>query len=572
MSEKRDKINRAVKTFEAHGYHLPKALDAQVQDLANPHYRVAVVGKYQVGKSTLLNHVFLGDKPILAEGHGLCTTAVATDVTYGATRKLSVYNRNDGDSDTEVLVSSTDNPTKDDLWKATVSSDMNSRTELAKKISRVVLEEPNESLKGYTIIDTPGLDDPEQELLFNTTFRIIPNTDVALVIVEAKMLDTVVVNFLRNELMGKNGLSRIMMLVSYRPTQDDFDADQRKNILNTIKAQLANIGRENIQVEIYCFDPSVDDIMCDVAEIRLAIRSFLNENALPGREEKVTNLIRAELEKIQVELASKIKSSGATAEEKVRMRARLDREVEQFKNKCEGAFLKLQGEVKELRDDVTHDVDLAVDACFDAFYLQLENCDTVDAMKKVLDHAEITIKADLSQRVSVIGMKVQTNLREILTRYAEDFSGLYNGWNQFLSDEFGVNRPLLAKIPTIVWDVVNVGSLIMILPIGPIMAIVAHLIGKQFFNPTTWLVKNGILSSVRNGLDESKGEVRQRIMDMIRGNIEKTFSEIKVAIENSNKEQVEAIRAGIDTTTESDAEKAKFEAVKADIDAVLAAL
>lgn len=571
MSEKQDKISCAVKTMEAYGYKLPEALAAQVCGLANPHYRVAVVGKFQVGKSALLNRVFLGGNPILAEGEGLCTTAVATDITYGPVKKLSAYHVANDENQTERLVSSKENPSKEDLWNATVANKQDSRSELAKKVSRVVLEEPNEHLKGYTIIDTPGLDDPEQELLFNTTFRIIPNTDVALVIVEAKMLDTIVTNFLRNELFGKNGFSRMLMLVSYRPGQD-LDEDQRKDILDTIKAQLAGIGRDNIQVEMYCFDPSVEDIMCDVAEIRLAIRSFLNENALPGREEKVTNLIRAELEKMQVELAAKIKSSGTTAEEKTRLRARLNHEVEQFKMKCEGTFRKLQGEVQGLRDEVVQDVDMAVNASFDGFYLQLENCDTVDAMKKVLSHAETMVKADLSQRVSVIGMKVQTNLCAVLAKYTQDFVGIYTDWNQFLSDEFVVNRPALAKLPSIVWDALNVVVLNWILPLGWITAIAAHLIGKKFLDPTTWMVKKLILSSVRKGLDESKGEVRQRILDMIHGNVEKTFAEIKTAIETSNKEQVKAIQAGMETTAADDAEKAKFEAAKSDVDALLSAL
>ncbi len=571
MSEKQDKINRAIKTIESYGYQLPEALAAQVRDLSNPNYRVAVVGKFQVGKSTLLNRVFLGDSPILAEGEGLCTTAVATDITYGPVRKLTAYHVTNDEIQKEKLVSSQENPTKEDLWAATVANKHSARSALAKKVSRIVLEEPNDSLKGYTIIDTPGLDDPEKDLLFNTTFRIIPHTDVALVIVEAKMLDSVVTDFLRNELIGKNGLSRIMMLVSYRPGQD-FDAEQRKAILSTIKAQLAGIGRDDIQVEMYCFDSSIDDIMCNPAEIRLAIHNFLNENALPGREEKVTNLVRAELEKIQVELAAKIKASGASADEKLRLQAKLKSEVEQFEMKCESTFLKLEGEVKTLREEVAVSVDFAVKECFDGFYRTLEKHETIGEIQDALDSSETTIKVDLSQRIPAIGLMVQNNLKSIISKYADDFNDVYCGWNQFLSQDFGVERPMLAKVPPIVWEAVNVVALDYVLPLGWLTALIAHLMGRKVINITGFLVKAQILSSVRKGLNESKNEARQRIMTMVNENIDKTFAEIKTAIETSNKDQVKAIQSGMESTAADDAEKAKFEAAMADVDSVLAVL
>ena len=55
--DKATAISNAVQTAKNHGFNLPGTLNTEVENLATPKYRVAVVGKYQVGKSTLINHV-----------------------------------------------------------------------------------------------------------------------------------------------------------------------------------------------------------------------------------------------------------------------------------------------------------------------------------------------------------------------------------------------------------------------------------------------------------------------------------------------------------------------------------
>ena len=51
---KQEAIRNAASAVKAHGLTLPADLDKQIAGLENPQYRVAVVGEYQVGKSTLL--------------------------------------------------------------------------------------------------------------------------------------------------------------------------------------------------------------------------------------------------------------------------------------------------------------------------------------------------------------------------------------------------------------------------------------------------------------------------------------------------------------------------------------
>lgn len=572
MSEKQDAIRNAARTVKSHGLPFPAQLDKQVADLENPQYRVAVVGDYQVGKSALINKVFLGDKPLLTEGHGLCTTAVATDIEYGAESKLEVFEWADAVHENESIVKTVANPSADDVDDATVSSAMDTRADLAKKVSRVRFQVPNDALKGYTVIDTPGLDDPEQELLLNTTWRIIPSADLALLVVEGdRMLGDRQLNLLRKEIMGRNGISRLMVLASYKP-RSDKDAAERKEVFDTIKAQLSNIGRDNIPVEMYCFDPSIEDIMSDVAEIRMTIRHFLSDNALPGREEKVANLLRAEIEKDLIEIAAKIKTAGASEAERAALAAKVEAEVARFKEKAERAFERFQDEVKALDDDTMHDVDLAVDAVFDKFYAELSEKETVDAMKKVLERASTTLKSDLQDKISIIGLKLKAEIGRLVDRYGKDMEECQKAWNVFISDEFEIKKPIAAKVPTLVITAIEVALLNFVLPFGWITAIIAKMLLGDSFSPVMWVEKKLILSQIKKSLEEAKPDVRAQIMQQVDAGIQKTFTDVKAAMEASNKAQVDAIRAAFAAGPAGTGDRSALESAKADLETLIETL
>lgn len=587
MSNKKEAIRNAARAVKAHGLSLPADLDKQIADLENPQYRVAVVGEYQVGKSTLINRVFLGDKPILSEGRGFCNTAVATDVEYGPNAKMEIFDWADSHQEKDILVKTVDNPTEDDVQDATVATAKESRAELAKKRARVLIQVPNDALRGYTVIDTPGLNDPEQELLLNTTWRVIPSSDVALVIFSASKAPKEdddyagrqgdnnrkggVFNLLRKEIMGNNGISRLMVLVSYNP-KSDLDADQRKDILETIKTQLANIGRENIPVEMYCFNPAVEDIWNNVRDLQQLIKKFLDKNALPGREEKVVNLLRSEIEKDLVEIAAKLATAGKSDAERAVLATKVEDEVSRFKEKAERAFDRFQADVQALDDDLMHDVDEAVETVFAKFLGELKSKDTISDMKAVLGNAETILKSGLMDKISVIQIKLRSEITELINQYGKDMEDVRRRWNVFLSDDFKIEKPFVAKIPDIVWTALEIVLLNLVLPLGWITAIVAHLAGKDIFNPVAYGGKILIVQQVEKKLEESKPDVRRQIMEQVSAATHSTFDSIKSGMEDSNKEQVERIRSALAAEPADSGDRAALESAKADLESALAAL
>ena len=581
---KKEAIRNAVSAVTAHGISLPAGIAKQIAGLDDPQYRVAVVGEFGVGKSTLINRVFLGDKPILSEGDGFQNTAVATDVEYGSTAKMEVFDWIDSHHEKEILVTTVDNPTYEDVENATVATETETRAELAKKRACVRIQVSNDALRGFTVIDTPGLDDPEEEILSNTTWRVIPSADVALLVVDCRRLPESadgkpvngkvpgrVMDLLKKKIMGENGIARLMVLVSCKPS-DGFNAKQRADALRVIKAQLANIGRDNIPVEMYCFDSSVEDIMSDVAEIRMTIRQFLTDNALPGREEKIANLLRIELEKDLVEIAAKLATAGKSDAERAALAARVEAEVTRFKEKAERAFERFQDEVSALNDDIMHDVDLAVDVVFDKFYAELSEKETLDAMKKYLERASTILKSDLQDKISVIGLKLKSEIERLVDHYGNDMEECRRGWNVFISDEFEIKKPMVAKIPPIAFKAIEVALLNLILPFGWIVAIIAKLLLGDAFSPATWLAKKEVLREAKKALEEAKPDVCSQIRQQVDAGIQKTFVDVKAAMEASNKAQVEAIRAALATSPSESTDRAALESAKVDLESALASL
>ena len=573
MSNKQEAIRNAAKAVQMHGLALPADLDKLIADLSNPQYRVAVVGRYQVGKSTLVNRLFHGGEPLLAEGRGLCTTAVATDNEYGPEPKMEVYDWADASRTAETLVRTVENPTGDDVNDATVSSSMETRAELAKKRSRVRILSPNEALRGYAVCDTPGLDDPNQELLLDTTWRIIPRADVALLVVEGdRQLGDRELELLRKDIMGRNGIARLMVLVSFNPATMALDADGRKKVLETIRSQLANIGRSNIPVEMYCFDPDLGDIWCDARDILQLIRKFLAANALPGREEKVANLLRAEIEKDLVEIAAKIKATGLSAEEREALRRKVEEEVALFKEKAEQAFGRFRDGMETLRNRMGHEVDLAVDGVFARFLSEVEKQDSPTAMQRILDNAGSILRADLQDKMSIVGLNLKTRLDTLAERYAGDLAEGGREWQLFLSEEFDIRTGFAAKIPEFVVDILNVFLLNFLLPGGWIPAILAELLARPVLNPGKTLLSKAIAGQLKAGLKEARAGVRDQIMEQIDEAIRTTFADVKSSMEASNQAQVKAIRAALDEPPAAAAGRAALESAKADLEACLASL
>ncbi len=568
MTTKINEIKQAAESLKSNGLEIPQELGTQLASLDNPQYRIAVVGMYEVGKSTLINKVFLDGKSLLKEGRGLCTTAVATEIEYGPER-LEVYH---WDADGETLATSVENPTAEDVDKATAASTMNDRKALAKKISRVRLLSRNDTLRNYTIIDTPGLDDPEKDLLINTTYRVIPSADAALVVVECRMLTDIELNLLSKDIAGKSGIQKMMVLVSCKP-KNEHDEESRKDILTTIQAQLAGIGRSDIPVEMYCFDPSVTDIMSEIPEIRLTIRSFLEQNAQAGREEKVSELLRREVEKRLYEVAAKLKAATISDEEKKALSAKIASEVEQFKTGATMAFEQFKDGIGKFQESSKLLLSHAVDEVFDKFLSDIKIAHDITAMQEMAKNAEPRLKSELSDKLAIVSMKIGDDFNHLIESYQKEAAKGGNRINTLMASEFNVRTPVSAKIPKTLIRLTNWGVGYWLFPMSFLFTPVGLTAVLLWFagNPVKFTVKKVLLFQVSKALEQAKGDIKLNLSKKIDEYIMKTYHDVKSEIESYNHEQVAILESSVNVKA-ADVDTATLEPAKASLESALATL
>lgn len=357
MNDRLEKIKEIVKKMPEYGMSVPVSVIETLRDLENPTYRIALVGRFQTGKSHLVNEAFLNQTLLLKEGDGLCTTAVTTEVAFGDAPRLIVDYK--GEEPTKII----EDPNAEDVAEVVGASDAVGRIELAAKVKNVRLEWPCEALRNLTILDTPGIDDPNPELLRATTYRTIPESDGVAMIVSAKALSTVELDFLKGSVFSC-GLSRAMVLVSYRPVTDALSEEGREKVLETIRGQLSAIGRGDVPVRLMCYDSEVTgDILNSAEEVRTAISRFAEESAFGNRAEKVAVALRKVVSDHLAELKFQREIAGKDASELAEVRAQvvalaeeLRQERENLRDRfdaismavCEDATLTFRAECTEI--------------------------------------------------------------------------------------------------------------------------------------------------------------------------------------------------------------------------------
>lgn len=484
-----------IERVSATGAELSQETLNTIRILDRPHYTIGVVGMFQVGKTKFLNEVFLRNN-VLLEGIGICKTAVPTEVRYGATRRMTVFYR---DTETaqplppgqEWVV---DSPVQSDLEKATTATTDAERLELSRKTENVLLEWDCESLKGYSLIDTPGIDDPNQELLINTTYRIMPSVDMAVIVVQPQMLCQQVLKMLRTNILGR-GISHFAILVSYDP-KSSMSAKTRDDLVQTIQAQLMQNGIKNIPVKVICYDASVDgDVLNTPEAIQEFITNFLDERAGRARHEKVASLLKTDLRTRLLTLDTEAELLAQSNNDIDQAKRQLQHEETQLRVKFDTINNCFQSDVQQAVSESKVSFHKAAEAAIEQFVnsfdgLSLQQAkDRVNSVPTLLMPAiEQAITDELRQvktcvetRMSHYGRQLEQDLSQVITMLPTSFS-------LHLVADGG----LLARVPTIVTKIADYGFLTLVLGpltvgLAPILTLILRGVAGQIPIIKDWL-------------------------------------------------------------------------------------
>ncbi len=381
MNRQKENLKAVAGEMSKLGMEIPRDVELAIEELENPVYKVAVVGKFQTGKSHLINEAFLNQSLLLKEGNGLCTTAVSTEIAFGATPRLVIDYKDD--APTKII----ENPNAEDIQSFTGADDETARIELAANVKNVRLEWPCESLKHFTLIDTAGIDDPNRELLRATTYRTIPDSDAAVMVVSARALSAVELNFLRQSIFSC-GLGHVMIVVSYRPETDSLSEEGRDKILETIRGQLTEIGMGDIPVRMVCYDQEITGNTVNTPEgIREMFCGFAEAAAGKNRVSKIAMSLKKIISDRIRELEFKMSLSDKDEAELKVVRAGLTRLADELRSAREELRAGLDVALCSIRDDETLRFRTACTAIGKRYYEAFGACDGLGDAQKHFEKA-----------------------------------------------------------------------------------------------------------------------------------------------------------------------------------------
>lgn len=536
----RKTISQIISLATSQGVVIRPKTQAAIAEFENPspHHTIAVAGCFQVGKSTLLNRAMLGSEVLLSEGGGLPTTAIPTKITYGVRKELTVFFRNPSTPSRTYRETELTPELMRDLTTA-VGEDP--RVLLAQKIQYIQLTLPIESIKNFTFFDTPGVDDPNQALIELTTAEIILNADLVVLVVDAsKALSEFDKRFLCKSIF-KQGISRVLVLASYNPKR--YKAmPEREMILNTIKAELTQIGRGYIPVHSYTYDASVEgDILCGAEEIMPCIMNFIEKNKEAAKVDKAGFYLQGDVVAHMEALKAKLEVSGKTdaqikaIERKITGAAiTLDAEYTGVVNDFTTGFNKaLQSASKELDERLGLAGEPANDSALAQFMLKFEDCKDVAEVKSRVEMAVSDMTLVVQGVLANIRVSVEDACRTLLERSNERIAQVGNMIVISAEFEGAVNTGWFGKINPTLLKVLEVGLGFLMFNIMGLFVffldripVIRNLLPHVFIKN---LVTSSLRDSFKDSLKVAKDDMlRQldRVSDEIKNGIKGIFAEI----------------------------------------------
>lgn len=234
--------------------------------LASRVYRVAVIGEFKRGKSSLVNCI-LGTEILPTDI--LPTTAVVNRIVYGTDQKIEICYKNGTIKDTSV----------EELAEyATKKNEMN-----AAQIWEIVVHYPAVFCQNnIELLDTPGLND--DEFMDKTTLDVLDKIDTAIVTTHASYPVSETEKKLICRLIEQDDIYHLTFVATFIDRVSD-EPDEQDEVVKLIRNRLS---KETYQ--IFCQkhpnEPKLLEkakrILCNpvvfAVSSRLAMRSFVNSN------------------------------------------------------------------------------------------------------------------------------------------------------------------------------------------------------------------------------------------------------------------------------------------------------
>ena len=440
--------------------------------------RIAVIGQFKAGKSTLINKVFLKEDILFTDV--LEATAVPTHIEYASRKRLQIRPYRlaeetiEFESDKKTVQTATldelpprvvEAPSADDIKVATSAETEEGRAALARETANVRLQWPAPNLKGLIVTDTPGINSLN-EAVIATTYRVIPDADLTVFVTGASQLSDIELRFLKSHVFDKN-VNRCMVVINYDPFYNP--GANIPAIIKTIRAQLGSIGRPHIPVEAVdlrdtkrtlpqSFRDTLDAIKAkvlntpakddySVASIERKMIAFIGENALPARVEHASAVIRSELEAAKLECEVELAAVGKTEDEIAELTHKIEAEERKFRAGYERLGEEFLDDLRGVQNAHYKSLASGIGGLCKQLTDKLDACQNLTAVRQLLDGAVACLQPDVEEILRQTANQTKTRLDELSQKYQTAVQEIAKPWMKVTADGLAVDPGAIGRIP-----------------------------------------------------------------------------------------------------------------------------
>jgi hypothetical protein len=561
------------------------ALSAEAAILSQEHYKVAFVGQFKVGKSTLINRTILKEDILFTDV--LEATSVPTELVYGAESRLEIFHfehaqlpLNLPDQLTgstsiitgERIVESIANPTTAQIRQYTCGETAEERSQLAQRVSRVKLTYPAENLRGFTVIDTAGINSTT-EAVVTTTYRIIPSSDLTILVVPPKGLSEIDIEFLRGKIF-EAGITRCMVVINYDSRFAELDSDHLVRIQSTIKAQLTNMGRPGIEVAIAegvsggtlppgglekqlrdaaddVFDPfknfpgatsagsETRSTPTEATSFERNLVTFIRDNIRPGREEKMRIRIRSRLSALFREIEIELATIGQSEDQRKVSLQKAQHAVKQ--TQAEYEVLRHQF-LKDLRlIQKQHELDLTqgLNRLMQQFYGKIDETKTLADTQNVILTSKKWMKSDVEALVQQVAINTRPKIQHLQQNYAVRWAETARAWEDVQVD-LNLEGGILEKVPPFLVNIADYALTILVLPFPFFIDLLIRFIAEKIPALAQFIPANLVIAILKTSVKRNCDEQFQIVIEETEQKIRDAYQQAEEKIEQAWKEGVVA--------------------------------
>ncbi|MCI7005601.1 MAG: dynamin family protein [Akkermansia muciniphila] len=533
--------------------------------------KVTVLGDFKAGKSTILNRLFLKE-PLLPVDFSECT-AVPTQLANGP-RRLQLWKRNPS-TGCETLVQETETFDACTLASLITAGTDSDRAEKAKKYSRVVLTLPGILADNICLVDTPGMNTPNQGILVGTMAEA-QDADLLLYVVRGKTLARREVELLASMCGMQLEKIPVFVVVTHDGTQSPAQLD---NICQEIRSSLAQVGitascspydirSSTSAVSIDASPVSVTSgksdafggwfdttpktgkkeaaspEATDAGDLGIELSSFFRDHVATGHAAKILRDLRPISEQIRMQAQARLDISHANAEQVETLQKQLRTLRFDLQRKAEIMMDHIRAIQINFKHKLAAEIDNVVRAKKSELSPLISSQQVIDTLKawnenlpcelgNTVQLLKIDLRRDIHEATRRFGQDLEISIQDMTQGSIEYHAGFLSkipSWAVIIGDyaltQFLSPLPIFIDIP--------LRYLLGSLPLVPanLVAAVAKKIATKHLDEAAHKIKTDLAASMDAEMKRMNDDLRSRLTAST------CFSSIELELENAEQNRL----------------------------------